>query len=655
MAARAERSSKCRPRSLATRPRRSMPSTRSSPHSVGRARVAWTLLLAPLGIVWHELVGHALIGLFCGGRITRMQCLGVQLAPRLAWTGLREGLGAVEVVDLPTRAGENLTQLAGSLSTLLAAAAALWILRGRRVDGARRAALAWIGLWSLDIVAFTLPSLGLHRYVLFGTTHSEPYEAAVALGIPGTLFQVLAIGSGLLILAGIVRELKASPAGSRAIRPRTRWRSWLIRSATAIALLVLTASVGWLACRVPSQPKPVDARTNWVFDPAMRVEGWQQDIDALALELPKRHRNAFFKCRREDFENAAAALRADVTRKDDEEIVVGLMKLVAMIGDAHTAIDVGSLQPPFHRFPLLVYVFSDGPVILAAREAQSDLIGCRLVKFGGVTAEEALRRASVAGAYENESAFLGAAPRLLCVPEIAHDVGLIPTIGEATIEVRDGEHEERSVVLTPMASGEKLAYAPMDEAKLPLSRQRHPHANWFRLLAQPKGLYLRYSTCEDEPDQSVASLADQMLEAIDTNAIERVVVDLRANGGGNSELLMPFFRGLKRRKAIAHPGGIAVLIGRGTFSSAHMHAVYLKEELGATLIGEPTGQKPNAYGEVRWFLLPHSQIAVRYSTKYWRTASDDAPSLDPDLFVSQASSDYFGMRDPVLEMALTMK
>jgi hypothetical protein len=632
-----------------------MPSAGSSPRFVGRALVAWTLLLAPLGVVWHELAGHGLIGLLCGGRITRVQCFGVQFAPSLAWTGLGEGLGAVDVVDLPTRTGENLTQLAGSLSTLLAAAAALWLLRKKRVDGAPRAALAWVGLWSLDIVTFTLPSLGLHRYVWYGTTYSEPYEAAVALGIPGALFQMLAIGSGFLILVGVVRALKLTPADTRAPKQSTRLRSWLIRSMCVMALLVFTACVGWYARRVRPEPMPVDVRTNWAFDPATRAQQWQADIDFLALELPRRHRNAFFKCRREDFESAAAVLRADVTQKTDEEVVVGLMKLVAMIGDMHTAIDVSSLQPPFHRFPLSVYVFSDGPVIIAAREAQKDLIGCRLVKFGGVMLEEALRRAAVAAAYENESTFIGVAPRLLCVPEIAHDVGLIPTTGQATIEVRDGGGEERSAVLTPVEPGERLATAQMDEAKLPLSRQKRAHANWFEQIAKSKALYLRYGTCEDEPGQSVASLSDQMLEAIDSNAVDRVIVDLRANGGGDSGLLGPFLRGLKRRKAVVHPGGIMVLIGRGTFSSAHMHAAYLKDELGATLIGEPTGQKPNAYGDVRWFILPNSQIPVRYSTKYWHTASNDPPSLDPDVFVSAASTDYFEMRDPVLETALTMK
>ena len=165
-------------------------------------------------------------------------------------------------------------------------------------------------------------------------------------------------------------------------------------------------------------------------------------------------------------------------------------------------------------------------------------------------------------------------------------------------------------------------------------------------------MYLRYNTCADEADQSVASLTNQILEAIDTNRVRRVIVDVRGNSGGNSGLLEPFMDGLERRAAVHHPGGVIVLIGRHTFSSAHMHAVYLKENLGATLIGEPTGQKPNAYGEVRWLVLPHSQIVARYSTKYWRTTRGDPPSLDPDMLVRASSADYFGLRDPALETAL---
>lgn len=429
-----------------------------------------------------------------------------------------------------------------------------------------------------------------------------------------------------------------------------------MRASLIAALVVSALATGgawfWRTHRpTPFAPSPP---TNWVLDSATRVRDWREDIEVLERELPKRHRNAFFNCRREDFETAVVELRDALPRLSDDEVVVGLMKLVAMIGDAHTAIDVGSLKPAFHQFAVSLYVFSDGPVLLAAREEQKDLIGSTLLKFAGVGADEAFRRVMAASAFENDATFIASAPRLLCVPEIAHAVGLIPTTSRATIVVRDAQGREREVELTPLAPGEKLTTTVVDEGKLPLSRRKGPHHNWFQLLPQQKALYLRYDTCSDEPGQRVAALGNQMLAAIDGNRIERVIVDLRGNGGGNSGLLEPFIGGLKRRPAVNHPGGVIVLIGRHTFSSAYMHAAYLKNKLGATLIGEPSGQKPNAYGEVRWFVLPYSQIIVRHSTKYWHTASGDPPSLDPDLIVRTSSADFFGLRDPVLETALTL-
>src|SRR4029450_7422938 len=86
------------------------------------------------------------------------------------------------------------------------------------------------------------------------------------------------------------------------------------------------------------------------------------------------------------------------------------------------------------------------------------------------------------------------------------------------------------------------------------------------------------------------------------------------------------------------PGAVIVLIGRGTFSSAQLNAAKLKSDANATLIGEPTGQKPNAYGEVRSFTLPHSQIPVNYSTKHFQTESGDRPSMEPDVRVELSST-----------------
>src|SRR5688500_18045271 len=63
---------------------------------------------------------------------------------------------------------------------------------------------------------------------------------------------------------------------------------------------------------------------------------WQVDVKFLGEELPRRHRNAFHRMKREEYEAAVKALHDRVPAMTEDEIVVGLMKIVAMIKDGHT-------------------------------------------------------------------------------------------------------------------------------------------------------------------------------------------------------------------------------------------------------------------------------------------------------------------------------
>jgi hypothetical protein len=89
-----------------------------------------------LPIPWHEIAGHGLVGVLCGGRVTRFQLFGWQLFPKFKWTGTREGLGECDHTGLVTPWCVHLTDLAGSISTFVVAAMAaclLWRYRPRRV------------------------------------------------------------------------------------------------------------------------------------------------------------------------------------------------------------------------------------------------------------------------------------------------------------------------------------------------------------------------------------------------------------------------------------------------------------------------------------------------------------------------------------------
>jgi C-terminal processing protease CtpA/Prc len=109
---------------------------------------------------------------------------------------------------------------------------------------------------------------------------------------------------------------------------------------------------------------------------------------------------------------------------------------------------------------------------------------------------------------------------------------------------------------------------------------------------------------------------------------------------------------LKKRPHFLKKGSTYVLIGRRTFSSAILNAIDLKKQTSAIFVGEPTGGKPNHYGEVQMMRLPQSGLPVTYSIKYFRVLDDDPESLEPDIFVEPGISDYLEKTDPVLNYVL---
>src|SRR5829696_4888503 len=72
--------------------------------------------------------------------------------------------------------------------------------------------------------------------------------------------------------------------------------------------------------------------------PKLTAGQWQADVKFLGEELPKRHRNAFHRMKREEFEAAVKTLHDRVPAINEDEIIVGMMKIVAMIKDGHTNI-----------------------------------------------------------------------------------------------------------------------------------------------------------------------------------------------------------------------------------------------------------------------------------------------------------------------------
>jgi C-terminal processing protease CtpA/Prc len=109
-----------------------------------------------------------------------------------------------------------------------------------------------------------------------------------------------------------------------------------------------------------------------------------------------------------------------------------------------------------------------------------------------------------------------------------------------------------------------------------------------------------------------------------------------------------------RDNALRFRGPVALLIGPRTFSSALDCAIAAKNYGLATLIGEETSEPVNTTGEVIKIGTRFSGITGSFTTKYYRPPKPAAPGsgVIPDIEVRTTLDDTIAGRDPVLARAI---
>jgi hypothetical protein len=83
-------------------------------------------------------------------------------------------------------------------------------------------------------------------------------------------------------------------------------------------------------------------------------------------------------------------------------------------------------------------------------------------------------------------------------------------------------------------------------------------------------------------------------------------------------------------------GPVALLVGPGTFSSANMTADMAKSFKMALVVGRPTGAPVNSIGECGYAQLPNSGLIVSFCTAYFLGAAGDPEQggpVEPDILV----------------------
>ncbi|MGV2948095.1 hypothetical protein, partial [Acinetobacter sp. AGC35] len=104
-----------------------------------------------------------------------------------------------------------------------------------------------------------------------------------------------------------------------------------------------------------------------------------------------------------------------------------------------------------------------------------------------------------------------------------------------------------------------------------------------------------------------------IVEDVNRFPVKKIIIDLRNNRGGYSEVIRPLIDELAALPKIQNH--IIVLIGRYSASSAMANAIDLRLSLHAVLMGEAVNGDPNKSGDMLSFELPESGLTVNYSKK----------------------------------------
>jgi hypothetical protein len=430
-------------------------------------------------------------------------------------------------------------------------------------------------------------------------------------------------------------------------------------SLRSIVLLCCLVLLGLAAGCSGGSPKadgtaPPPSQTAARSTTAARNEHWREDLRYLAQQLGEKHPNAFSTVSHDTFDQAVRQLDAAIPSLTDDAVVLGLARLVASIGDSHTVLPIIQPGTAFHFYPLQLRWMPGGLYVIAARPQDRDAIGKRVVAIGGRRAEDVLASIAPFVSHDNDQWLLAQSPGYLQTAEVLRAAGIEPDAkhGQFRLESTGTQTTLELDAIESSAIGRMVA-GP--NVSTPLYEQQPGKTYWYQYLADQRTLYVQYNRAADDPAQPFAQFASEVLGVADSRRVDRFVLDVRGNGGGDSRIIQPLITGLAARPALSTRGHLFVLVGRQTFSSGLLAVTDLRRATSPIVLGEPTGGRPNSYGEVLTFTLPNSGLNVTYSTRYFKTQDQDTPSLLPDVTIPISAEDFFAGRDPVLDAALAYR
>ena len=392
---------------------------------------------------------------------------------------------------------------------------------------------------------------------------------------------------------------------------------------------------------------------------------WQSDLKFLQQTVHKDYSFLFKKIKAEEFDAEVDKFYKAIPTMKENEVLAGFARIVSLFKYGHTNIGWRESPIKYHVAPVNFYWFSDGVYVEGADKKYEMAVGAKLLKVEGVPVEKALAAIKPLVPAENEQYFKAYGLDFLTIPE-ALNAQKVSKESKTTLTYtfeKDGKTFDQTVTAIeafrlPRQYGFVKAdndwISARDQSATPNYIKDLDKVYYFEYLPASKTVYVRQSQVQDDRSEAIPAFYKKVFDFIEKNDVERLVLDVRLNGGGNNYKNKPVVTGIVESKKINQPGKLFVIIGRRTFSACQNLVNELHNYTNAIFVGEPTAENINFYGDARRVDLPKSKLPVFLSFAWWQDKPqwENDDWLAPQLAVDMSFADYNSNKDPMLETCI---
>ena len=401
-----------------------------------------------------------------------------------------------------------------------------------------------------------------------------------------------------------------------------------------------------------------------------RVEGWRYDLNFFAREVRRKAFSVPRRISQAEFDAAVKQISDAIPKLTDLQIVIEFQKLARKVGDGHTNVLIGPESPAEFQpsLPLKFYLFKEGLFIIAADPKFKDLLGAEVLRFGDRTIAEIVAALDPLVSRDDSDIWVKErAPYMMRSIPLLHGLGLVPKANEVELTIRDAAGRTRKLTMAADMSEPNIWNTqpnPVNwinlsqslSAPQPLYLKKENVPYWFEYLPTSRTVYFQFNNVFNDRSEPLAKFSERLFQFINEHDVDKLVIDMRWNNGGNTVLLPPLVKGLISNAKVNQRGRLFIIIGRRVFSAAQNAVDYFDQFTNATFVGEPTGSTPNFVGDEVFFTLPYSKLMANVSDIYWQTSTsfDHRTWIAPQIYIEPTFAAYRANRDPALETILAL-